>query len=97
MKTYKQSTLTFDEWIRLNDVTEPFILEASDTLAEQERIIEEQEEEIEQLKVLIHSLDLKTLKVELDWIEQCCGSEAQTSIIKVTKILDNYKQSRMYI
>lgn len=38
MQTYKQSNLSLDEYIRLNDIKEPHILDASDVIAEQETI-----------------------------------------------------------
>ena len=60
MYKFNNNNLTFDEWIRLNNIDTPQILEAADIIADQESIITEQEQEIEQLKMLINSFDFKT-------------------------------------
>ena len=93
MYKFNQSPLSFDEWIRLNDIDNPHILEACGTLAKQERIIEEQEEEIHQLIGLLESFDFKTVYVELDWIRQCSGEHSiKSSVQAIEIIIDSFKK-----
>lgn len=93
MTIYKQSNLTWDDYIRLNDIHEPHVLEASDTIAEQEIELQECYDRIESLENLIQSFDIDTLNIELAWIEQCCDANdgVQSSLVEITKILDNFK------
>lgn len=86
-----RNCLSWEEWIRLNDVTLPHVLEMQDIILDQETIIKELEAKLKDKEQLLNSFDFITLENELDWVEQCCGEDAKNSLIEITKILDNYK------
>jgi len=86
-----RNCLTWEEWIRLNDVTLPHVLEMQEIIIEQEERISELESALEDKEQLLDSFDFETLERELDILEQNCWHEGETQIINITKIIDNYK------
>lgn len=62
MNKYTNSNLTFEEYIRLNDIREPIILEAADTIARQACELKEAYERIETLENIIQGFELEELK-----------------------------------
>lgn len=53
---YINSNLTFEEYTRLNDIREPVVLEAADTIIEQEEEISILQDKIEDYEKLVDSL-----------------------------------------
>ena len=86
-----RNCLTWEEWIRLNDVTLPHVLEMQDIIIEQEETIRELESVLDDKNHLLGSFDFDSLEKELNILEQNCWREGETQIINITKILDNFK------
>jgi len=93
MYKFNNSNLSFDEWIRLNDIETPQIIEASEIIADQAETIEQQEDKILELRGLLESFDFDSVDKELSLIAQMCTqtSRINESLTNITKILDNYK------
>ena len=90
MYKFNNSTLSFEEWIRLNDINTPQILEAANIIAEQETIIEQQEQEIDILESFINSFDFETMDYLLDELVNESGNQTE-HLMGMMRILDNYK------
>ena len=92
MYKFNNSNLSFDEWIRLNDIETPQIIEASEIIADQAETIEQQEDKILELTKLIESFDFESIQYELDSIDSRDSTDKNTrSITLIERVLNNYK------
>lgn len=94
-KSLQHAGLSWEEAIRCESVTTSHILEMQEIIINQEGIIEDLETRVEETDRLLNSFDFETLNKELDWIEQCCDSDAQESFETITKIIYNFKSRKL--
>lgn len=94
MNKYINSNVSLEEWMRLNNVTDQIIIDAADTIIEQEQELVEAYEKIETLENIIQGFDIESIEYELDALSKIVDGKAIDKLIAIQTLLDNFKQRR---
>ena len=91
---YINSNITLEDYIRLNNVTEPIIIEAADIIIDQEEELKETYDRIKDLQSVVDSLDIESIEYELDALSKIVDGKAIDKLITIQTLLDNFKQRK---
>lgn len=94
MNKYINSNVSLEEWMRLNNVTDQIIIDAADTIIEQEQELVEAYEKIETLENIIQGFDIESIEYELDALSKIVDGKTIDKLIAIQTLLDNFKQRR---
>ena len=91
---YTNSNINLEDYIRLNNVTEPIIIEAADIIIDQEEELKETYDRIKDLQSVVDSLDIESIEYELDALSKIVDGKAIDKLITIQTLLDNFKQRK---
>jgi len=86
-----QNYLSWEEWVRLNDVQLPHVLEMQDIILKQEERIRELENVLDGMDMLLHSFDFTTVDMYLDDLSKTATGKDMDILVALTNIIDNFK------